>query len=76
MTDEPEDLALLHAWHRGDDGAAETLLQRHFDTLYRFFRSKLDGPIDDLIQSTLLACIEQRDRFRGEHIATRFVHSA
>ena len=66
MSDEPDDLALLHAWYDGDDGAAELLLQRHFDTLYRFFRSKLDGPIDDLIQSTLLVCIEQRDRFRGD----------
>lgn len=61
-----EDEALLQAWREGDTKAGDTLLGRHFDALYLFFRSKLDGPIDDLIQATLLACVESRDGFRGE----------
>lgn len=60
------DRELLQAWADGDVGCGDALLARHFDVLYRFFRSKLDGPIDDLIQATMLACIETRERYRGD----------
>lgn len=35
-------------------------------SLYRFFRNKLGGDIDDLIQRVFLACVESRDAFRKE----------
>ncbi len=57
---------LLAAWRAGTAPAAEALFERHFDALYRFFRNKADDAADDLVQRTLLACFEGRDRFRGE----------
>ena len=60
------DLELLAAWRKGDAKAGNDLVKRHFGDLYGFFRNKLDGDVDDLIQSTFLACVESRDRFREE----------
>jgi RNA polymerase sigma factor (sigma-70 family) len=61
-----EDLDLLLRWREGDADAGDQLLRRHFEPLCRFFRSKLDDEVDDLIQRTMLACLEQRERFRGD----------
>ncbi len=60
------DLELLQRWRDGDREAGSELLARHFDSLYRFFRNKLGGDFDDLIQRTFLACVESVDRFRGD----------
>lgn len=62
MTDDE----LLALWRNGDADAASQLFERHFDALYRFFRNKAPSFADDLVQKTLLACFEGRDRFRGE----------
>ncbi|MGH1343359.1 MAG: RNA polymerase sigma factor [Nannocystales bacterium] len=63
-----DDFALLDQWGSGDRGAGNTLLMRHFDTVYRFFVSKIgnDTEVDDLIQRVFLACVESRERFRRE----------
>ncbi len=63
-----DDFALLDQWGSGNRTAGNTLLMRHFDTVYRFFVGKIgdDGEVDDLIQRTFLACVEARDRFRRE----------
>ncbi len=63
-----DDFALLDQWGSGDRGAGNTLLMRHFDTVYRFFVSKIgnDTEVDDLIQRVFLACVESRDSFRRE----------
>lgn len=66
MSDAATDLELLEAWRGGDRQAGEQLFERHFDAVARFFRNKVDSGIDDLIQRTFLACIEGKDRFRGE----------
>lgn len=58
----PTDAELLTAWRGGDDDAAQQLVERHFDALCRFFRSKLGDDVDDLIQRTFLDCVESRDR--------------
>ena len=58
----PTDAELLAAWRNGDTDAATTLVDRYFDSLYRFFGSKIDVGIEDLIQETLLACVESRDK--------------
>jgi len=60
------DSELITAWRAGDAGAGQRLFARHFDSLYRFFRSKCGEDADELVQATLLACIDARDRFRGE----------
>jgi RNA polymerase sigma factor (sigma-70 family) len=64
------DYELLEAWGQGDNAAGSELFERHFDTLYRFFRNKVRDGVEDLLQQTLLGCVEGRARFRGE---ARFV---
>ena len=59
----PTDLELLDAWRDGDKSAADALIKRHFGPLCRFFRNKVATGVDDLIQTTLLTCVERRDRF-------------
>lgn len=61
-----DDEALLTAWAGGDDGAGAALYQRHFDALYRFFRTKAPADYEDLIQTTMLECVRSKERFRGE----------
>lgn len=66
MTAEPTDRELLEAWGMGDLGAGHRLFERHFDSLHRFFRTKTETAVSDLVQQTLLACLEGRERFRHE----------
>lgn len=58
MTD---DLELLGAWAGGDRERGHELVVRHFETVARFFRSKLsDGDaVSDLIQRSFTACLER-----------------
>jgi RNA polymerase sigma-70 factor (ECF subfamily) len=60
----PSDPELLDAWRGGDVRAGNELFRRYFAQLSRFFRNKADTGVEDLIQSTFLACVEGRDRFR------------
>lgn len=60
------DAELLAAWTRGDLDAGARLFERHFEAVARFFRNKVDGPIDDLVQKTFLGCVEGRERLRGD----------
>ena len=63
---EPTDQQLLDAWRTGDKQAGNTLLSRHFAALLRFFERKVGADADDLIQRTMLACVESHHRLRGE----------
>jgi len=60
------DLELLVQWRAGDRGAGEALFARHFPGLCRFFATKVGAEADDLIQRTLLACVQARDQFRAD----------
>lgn len=62
----PDDASLLLAWKDGDRDSGERLLDRHFTSLTRFFRNKTRDPIDDLVQTTMLALLESAGRYRGE----------
>ncbi len=66
MSGDAADLELLERWGRGDREAGALLVERHFDALYAFLRKRAIGSVDDLMQQTLLACVEGRARFRGE----------
>lgn len=61
-----DDFELLDRWRDGDLTAANQLLRRHFDALYRFFTNKAGDQADDLIQATLLACVRGHGSFRRE----------
>jgi RNA polymerase sigma factor (sigma-70 family) len=60
------DLELLERWSEGDQASGNVLFERYFNALFRFFRNKVQYGVEDLIQQTLLACVEGRARFRGE----------
>jgi RNA polymerase sigma-70 factor (ECF subfamily) len=60
------DLELLERWRANDKQAGAELFDRHYQALLRFFRNKIDEGYEDLVQATFLACVETRDRFRGD----------
>lgn len=60
-----DDAELLAAWADGDGHAGEALFERNFSAVCRFFRNKVDGSIDDLVQKTFLGCLEGRARLEG-----------
>ena len=64
--DAKSDFELLEAWREGDPRAGRELFARHFDAVYRFFRSKIDDAAEDLTQQTFLGCVKGKDRYRGE----------
>jgi RNA polymerase sigma-70 factor (ECF subfamily) len=53
-------------WRAGDSRAGGELLERHFESLHRFFWSKANLHVEDLVQQTFMACVASRDGFRGE----------
>jgi len=63
---ETTDVELLDAWRGGDRRAGELLFERHYEAIRRFFHNKLEFGVDDLIQQTFLACVESRERIRGD----------
>lgn len=70
-----DDQTLVEAWRAGDRVAGDTLVQRHFHAVARFFHNKVSNEDDaaDLIGQTFLACTEGKDRFRGEIAFSRYV---
>ncbi len=60
------DIDLLEAWRAGDRKAGSDLFERHFDSVCRFFANKVDRDVDDLVQRTFIACVEGKERFRGQ----------
>src|SRR5690349_12448472 len=66
MADADPDLALLDRWRAGDTDAGNQLFKRHFPSVYKFFEHKTDGEVDDLVQETFLACVNNREPFRKQ----------
>jgi RNA polymerase sigma factor (sigma-70 family) len=62
MTDDRD---LLLAWRSGDPSAGQQLIERHLETIHRFFSNKVPGATDDLVQKTFLACVEAVEAFEG-----------
>ncbi|MEM7156611.1 MAG: sigma-70 family RNA polymerase sigma factor [Myxococcota bacterium] len=71
---EGNDEELLVRWREGDQLAGSELLSRYFSPLYDFFATKIDTGIDDLIQRTMLACVQARDRIRDAPNFRAFVY--
>jgi RNA polymerase sigma-70 factor (ECF subfamily) len=61
----PGDDALYRAWMEGDHDAATTLIERYYDAIVRFFRTKLGDDVDDLVQRTFLGVAESGVRGVG-----------
>ncbi|MCA9656047.1 MAG: sigma-70 family RNA polymerase sigma factor [Myxococcales bacterium] len=60
-----DDHELLLAWRRGDATAGQRLIERHLESVHRFFSNKVTGATDDLVQRTFLACMESVEGFEG-----------
>ena len=61
-----EDAALLEAWRSGDQAAGRSLVERHYESVLRFFRTKAGEEADDLVQRTFLRSVEAAGRYRGD----------
>jgi RNA polymerase sigma factor (sigma-70 family) len=61
--DSASDDALLDVWRSGDAAAGSELCRRYAERLYRFFCNKVSAGVDDLVQETLLACVETEHNF-------------
>lgn len=57
---------LLRMWRAGDTAAGDTLVQRHYASVRRFFDLRVPEVADDLTQLAFLACVEGRERLRNE----------
>lgn len=71
-----DDLKLLEAWRAGDAAAGNALFDRHFDAIYRFFRNKIDQGAEDLVQQTFLACVNAKEKFRGDSSFRTYLFTA
>lgn len=69
-----QDGELLLRWGDGDEPAGQELYDRHFPRVYRFFRTKVADGVEDLVQATFLACLEARERYRGEGKFSTFIY--
>lgn len=61
-----DDFELLEAWRDGDERSGRELFARHFDSVYRFFRSKVEDAAEDLTQQTFMGAVKGKERYRGD----------
>ena len=59
-------MELFDRWCAGDRGAGNELFKRYFYNIYEFFENKVQDGVDELVQSTFLACTHSRDKFRRQ----------
>ena len=71
------DVELLQAWQGGDREAGNTLVDRYFAAITRFFRNKVCGEDDvaELVGQTFLGCTTSKDRFRGDASVRQYLYS-
>ncbi|MEM6995068.1 MAG: sigma-70 family RNA polymerase sigma factor [Myxococcota bacterium] len=55
---------LVEAWGRGDQEAAQELVDRYYRPVLRFFDVRVGAAAEDLTQRTFLGCVESRERLR------------
>lgn len=64
--DDSTDFELLETWRGGNEAAGRALFGRYFDSVFRFFRNKVDDAAEDLTQQTFMGLVQGKDRFRGD----------
>jgi RNA polymerase sigma-70 factor (ECF subfamily) len=69
------DAELLSRWRDGEEQAGRELLLRYFEGLMRFFRGKVTDGVDDLIQRTMLLCLENADKLREAASSRAYVYA-
>jgi len=68
-----DERALLEAWAEGDENSGQEFFQRHFDALYRFFRTKVPNSCEDLIQTTMLQCLRSKKQLSSSSSPRAFI---
>jgi RNA polymerase sigma-70 factor (ECF subfamily) len=64
----------LASWAAGNGEAGNQLIERYFDPVYRFFRTKTrDADVEDLVQQTFLACLEAHARYQARSSLITFL---
>ena len=66
--EENTETQLIRNWRSGDRTAGDQLLRRYAPLLQSFFSRKVNRNVDDLVQRTLLACVQSIDRFEGKRL--------
>jgi RNA polymerase sigma-70 factor (ECF subfamily) len=61
-----DDRELLERWRAGDRRSGQELVLRYFDSICRFFATKVGAGLEDLVQETFLGCLGGADRWRGD----------
>jgi RNA polymerase sigma factor (sigma-70 family) len=62
-SEETTEIRLFRQWRTGDTSAGGRLLRRYAPMLQAFFRRKRAENVDELVQSTMFACIQSVARF-------------
>jgi RNA polymerase sigma-70 factor (ECF subfamily) len=65
IIEENAEIGLLRQWRSGDRVAGDKLLRRYAPVLQAFFQRKVARNVDELVQCTLLACVQGIERFEG-----------
>ncbi|MCA9634030.1 MAG: RNA polymerase sigma factor [Myxococcales bacterium] len=61
-----EDKELFASWLAGERAAGEALIERHYDSVARFLRTKAGPHADDLVQRVFLVCLDRGKQYRGD----------
>ena len=63
--EETTELRLIRHWRSGDRRSGDRLLRRYVPVLKSYFARRVNSNVDELIQRTLLACVQAVDRYEG-----------
>jgi RNA polymerase sigma factor (sigma-70 family) len=66
---------LVEAWGRGDQAAAQELVERYYRSVFRFFDLRVGHAAEDLTQRAFLGCVESRTRLQHTHSFRAFLFS-
>lgn len=76
MSSTGEDAQLLAQWRAGDQKAGETLIERNFPRVKRFFRRKTSNRdvVQELSQRTFIRCMDKIDAFEHRSSFSSFLY--
>lgn len=63
--EETTELQLIRHWRSGDRLSGDRLLRRYVPVLKSYFSRRVSSNVDELVQRTLLACVQSVDRYEG-----------
>jgi RNA polymerase sigma-70 factor (ECF subfamily) len=72
---ERSDAELYQGWCDADQKAGLELFHRYYERLWLFFRPRVTGEVEDLIQETFLECLQSHARLRDAASFRAFMFS-